>query len=597
MAILLILIVSFAFTKAMFNDQANRHRERMEYAKQGKPSPADDRRIAKQNAKTAGGATPDGEATTAGGATTGSGSDAGLLDYSKTLWVDLWDDAKKRHERERAKKRPDGGRTLPAVAVGWWNWIVNPKGENDSDKPRPGDEVPAPVLVSDPEPTGGPEPDPAAPIPNPLTPVDPDIRYCPECPARLIEHPDGWFHPGRQPCPADGRTAPYQGPKPAAPVITGGSSSGSSTPVPAVAANGSGSPPPAPGRPLDGYVKPRGVCPPCLRDVYAIGNGRLVHPDGSALCGDPGGTRRPKPAGAHPCDTCGLEINEFNVHFDGMGHPAPCPGPGFTQRCDGCGETLVGLSNYNHLCPRKVQQCNRCDEVLVGISIIGHVCPKAPQATEQDTRAFGRPGSDEQLAWEREMKNLMAQPSDDLPVTQETESSTTAAVTNAAGANGTTHNASTTNNGGSTMALEFNYDAIVQAHKDLMADLNLRLEQAMTVKNHAEQAAAAADGMDTGRSNLIAKATDLMEGMQEAKFDVNSIAGCAEAAEAFSAQDAAAIEENCQEVVAKAVEIIRVTEGALASVSQSLSWIIATYGALAEGVQSTGVRGAALEGV
>jgi len=144
--------------------------------------------------------------------------------------------------------------------------------------------------------------------------------------------------------------------------------------------------------------------------------------------------------------------------------------------------------------------------------------------------------------------------------------------------------------------LDFNYDGIVAAHGDMLEGLNVRAEQATAVKTEAAAAAAAADGMDDGRATLVQNANCLVEMMTAARFDTSSLTGASELADSFTADDAAALEEHCEELERTAVQVAGTATAALDGVQESRDHIVSTYGQLAEGVQSTGVSGKALEG-
>src|SRR5690349_13331419 len=104
MPLILILIVAAAFTKAIFS-----HRENMESIRQGSGP------IRKSGPKATGGGPAAGPAGAGSSGAASSGPKGPFLDYASTLWGDLWEDAKKRHERERQAKRPDGGRRVRDV--------------------------------------------------------------------------------------------------------------------------------------------------------------------------------------------------------------------------------------------------------------------------------------------------------------------------------------------------------------------------------------------------------------------------------------------------------------------------------------------------
>jgi hypothetical protein len=472
--LILILAVSAAFTRGIFS-----HRERMEYARNGLDSPADKRRAAKQATKLAGGSTASsgggggGSATAGGGGTRSTPRGPGFKDFALTLWSDLWEDAKKRHERERAKKRPDGGRRARDVIKGWAHWVKNPLGKNDPAKPRPGDVDPEQPQPAVPDPQDGQQPPAEAPT------ADQDARSCPECGGQLIEHPDGWYHPSKAPCPVDGRTKPYPGP----------------TPPPDPQAGQQPPPPPAPVEP----EKAEAPAPPAPAEEKP--------------------NQAPSPLGDDewPTEEDLVRLERDAKHLAGEW----CGDKNCGCTCRGCGNDRVEFDTG---------RCKSC---------------KTPGGTPP--------------------------PDSTTPVTSSA--------------------------GGNTVALEFNYNAIVAAHQEMLDKLTARLEQATEVKTHAQSAAAAADGMDEGRDALVAAATNLTEGMEEARFDAGSLSGCAEAAEAFSAEDGRAIEEQTSELVTKAEAVISKTNAAIESVQASLDHIVAQYGDLADGVQSTNVRGEALEAV
>lgn len=724
MPILLVLVVAWVFTKKIFD-----HRERMEYAKQGLPPAA-----STGGAPAGAGAVPAGKPGKTGkGGRSYVPANAPFRGYVSTLWADLWDDARKRHARERAAKRPDGGRRVRDVVKGWWNWSKRPWGEADPNQPRPGDQATAtaapaatpvvsqqarPAVPPAPATTPGPQAAPGQGTPTPAAPpaTKSNERFCPDCGEQMIEHPDGWWHRGRGACPVTGKGGPYAGPqKPVA---------GSSSPKPATQPQNAA-------RPTSKPATPAGQpAPKTAEEVNADAARRNKHLAGE-MCGDP---------------RCGCAL--VNQRMRDREHAAGkmCGDPRCGCVCARCGIDKAEASGVCQHCTRVIaeaakartstppepapQQCTACGEVLVGISQQGHVCPKNPQNRNHDTKPYrpepdddaqeraeqtrvdaahsagkycGDPACGECMDTKRvpeserftpenaeklrvDAKHLFGQfcgnPNCECACTRcrqsaaevggmcascwnvllarleadnfgenrptcpfcgtnkavlysdhpqmpkpgwvcatcflfipgdpptapegadKKEGSTTAPAQGApvtetpsdAGAAGptcNTHNG-TTDNGGTTV-LEFNYDAIVKAHQDMLTDLNLRLEQATQVRDHAAKAKAASDGMDNARAQLVATANTLVDAMGEARFDTSSIEGCVSAAEAFSADDAGVIEEKTGELESRADVVIKVTNSAIESVQSSLNHIVATYGGLAEGVQSTGVRGAALE--
>lgn len=147
------------------------------------------------------------------------------------------------------------------------------------------------------------------------------------------------------------------------------------------------------------------------------------------------------------------------------------------------------------------------------------------------------------------------------------------------------------------MALDFNYDRIVREHDEALDALRNRIEQAGQVKTHADQAAAAADGMAAQQATLAAAAAHLIDMMGAAQFDASSLAGCVDASDIFGRAEAHEVEEHAAALAAKATEVGDLTASAADAVQTSQNHITGTYGHLAAGVQETGVRGEALEAV
>lgn len=629
MPLLLILVVAAAFTKAIFG-----HRERMAYARQGLPHPKQATEAAKGGASTAGGGggTTTSTTTTEGTATTAEG----FGKYANTLWNDLWDDAIKRHERERAAREAKHGPGGPTTREQWeldkelfkkWcRWAMN--GGQGKAEELPGGEEPKPESAEE-------EPSPK-PVPND------GARFCPRCGEQLIEDVDGWWHRGRQPCPVTGKADPYPGPPPPPPDKTG------PPPAPTDSDTTQEIPPqPAPSTPV----------PPA----------------------DPSDSG---PRTDHDCNVCGGAVASYNNHHIGQANgrcpglaPAPVEAPE-AQRCDRCGEVLVGISLAGHVCPKDPQArehpttpvasdpfeadfpaptdadrermrvdmmhalgrwcgnpdckcaCNQCKaaawEVMGGmcrpcfsehaekethLRTHGQNAPTCPRcgsyktiyAQNYEPRCWvctqcwgGIAGAAPVHEWDKSGAELdRAAAAAGLPVTPQPDPTGKEEPPVPAPDSINTHNG--THNGGTAMALEFNYDAIVAAHEATLAQLNRRLEQATLVRTHAAAAAQAADGMDIERGELVSATNDLIDGMTEARFDAGSLSGCVDAATAFTSDDAALIEEHCESLVNKATRLISVTNAAIEAVQASLAHIKATYGHLAEGVQSTGVRGEAME--
>lgn len=764
MVIILILAVSWAFTKKIFD-----HRERMEYAKQGLPPPS---------AGT--GSAPAGKPVKAGKpAKTGNGgrshvpANAPFRDYASTLWADLWDDAKKRHARERAAKRPDGGRRVRDVARGWWNWAKNGGSDqrrNSATPAAPGPATPGPVApgpaTPGPAAPGPATPGAAAPGPNaaPGTPTPPpapagtsNARYCPDCGEQLIEHPDGWWHRGRGPCPTTGYAGAWSATKKPNSVIreqpgrpahpgnavppqrTGNQPANPAAPEPVAqptptqaainepvdpaaapvvspeqttapaAESAAAQPPPEADKPvrkctacgevlvgisLDGHVCPNDpqnrnpqtepydpaaernqqiadvvaqaatparpytdpllefadddadptdspeeqariaaahrsgtfcgdpACGSCANagripedQRYSRENADAMARDAKHMAGYSCGTRGCE----YGCRTCGLCQAGTGGTTDSAGNCRACSNNLATEQARRtdlhaagkmCGQSGCGCAcTVCHIRPAEASGvCQECDmkriEEQVWRDMFGENCITCPNCGTYQTRyladtdtpgwvctACGTVTSGDEPAWPSRT-NAQQEEGNDASDEQDATVTATTSAPGAAGPNSTTHN-STTDHGGKTM--EFNYDAIVTAHQNMLTDLNSRLEQATEVRDNAAKAKAASDGMDNARAQLQSTANTLVDAMGEAKFDVTSVEGCVTAAEAFSADDAGLVEEKTGELETLANNVITATNAAIEAVQGSLNHIVSTYGGLAEGVQSTGVRGEALE--
>ncbi len=602
MPFLVIGLIAWAFTKAIFS-----HRERMAYAKQGMPPPG-------RGQAAVGPAAAGGEAEAQGAASTGSVAGAGgrthvpadapFRQYARTLWRDLWEDARLRHERERQRKRPDGGRTARATIGGWWNWARRPFGEPDPNKQRPGDQGGTEPAVREPageqNPTG-PKPAPGAErrAAEPVAPAATDLeaRFCEDCGNALIEYPDGWWHRDKEPCPVSGAAGPYRGAN-----------------SPADAAGKPAATPPAAetAEPTKTDVRRCDACEQVLVGPLAI-NGhvcpqdpqnrepasspydpatdselgdpqaRTAHRDG-VWCGDPG-CGLCLDAGRVPEDQRYSPDNSEQLRRDGA-HLAGqmCGVEGCVCVCRTCRSAYAGQptgqclscwvaeANEQEFCARfnpDRAMCAKCGSFrVVGKGASALMCLDCYTTVPVESSAGATNGSDP--------------------------------VTSSAGAAGLTSKShpSTTNNGGPVMDnIEIKHDEIVERHKAMLELLNIQLEQAKEVSALAGKAAAAADGMDNGRAALVKAAQELEGALTVARYDTDSIAGCVSAAEAFTADDAGVIEEQAAAVKATADRVVAATEASIEAVQASLAHIQSRYAALAEGVQTTGVAGSAMEAV
>jgi hypothetical protein len=144
--------------------------------------------------------------------------------------------------------------------------------------------------------------------------------------------------------------------------------------------------------------------------------------------------------------------------------------------------------------------------------------------------------------------------------------------------------------------LELRFNEIVRLHNEMYDGLIKQFEQRQKVRDAIGEIGDAIDGMEAATGDLQVKAAALVAEMKTARFDAASIAGCTEAAEALTAED---VTEMCD-----ALDITGdlVCEGtgrvaaAADAVEASIRHVESTYGALAAGIQETGVSGKALEG-
>lgn len=669
--IVVVLAISWFFTQLIFDGRERRaqaHQERMEYAKKGLPPPPKKRLAAGYTGETK------------------LNPDAPFREYVKAVCGDVWRDAKKRHDRERAARRADGGRTARQVAKDWWKWAAGWK----PTTAQPGEGQPAqkPATAAEPatEPAT-PEPQAATGTESALPAADDKARYCADCGKVLIEHPDGWWHPKKALCPVTGKEGPYgkptQGPE------------GTPPPLP--------DPPRTPRQPQE-FPPPAGRVPvhavPHTGPAAPICGISVPLPEGHRILKAPADVRAGTTQGGPHVPfidlvTCGLcKVGLIS------GVPAPgIPKQHELRKC-GCGEILVGDVNIlGHVCPMLVDlgttpvrlarppvlpadadqedpeeleritnahsagnwcQDPLCDECLSagrvpeaekltpsnnerrrrdflhdigktcgikGCSCTCQTCRKgyasepgrlcvvcwARQANEEDFRArfdIGGPNCRNcqgyRVFWAPQNNppswvcldcgTLDPNTAPPSPVTSNGKEPVTESPSDAGAAGPTSNtNPNSTSNGGKTMALEFDFDAIVRAHQQMATELKARLEQVSQVKQHAAAARAASDGMDNAREALVTSANTLVEAMTDARFDTASVEGCVTAAEAFSSDDAARIEEMCDALTQIATRVEALTSASAEAVQTSLNHIRERYGALAEGVQSTGIKGEVLE--
>lgn len=149
---------------------------------------------------------------------------------------------------------------------------------------------------------------------------------------------------------------------------------------------------------------------------------------------------------------------------------------------------------------------------------------------------------------------------------------------------------------GTFTELEMNYDQIAAAHADMAKGMEERLAECRIVQQSLTEAETAVFDMEEADEILRARVRVLMEAMDEAQLDPSSLVGVEEAAEAINAD---LIQELCDAVdIGRdyAYEFEYKLVAGLDVVEQSERHLEATYGALAKGVQETGVSGKILEG-
>jgi hypothetical protein len=148
---------------------------------------------------------------------------------------------------------------------------------------------------------------------------------------------------------------------------------------------------------------------------------------------------------------------------------------------------------------------------------------------------------------------------------------------------------------GTKEGLEVRYDDVVRVHGEMAEGLNGQIEARDKVHAEIEEAAVAVDEMQAGTPTMRAAARALIDAMTEAKLDATSVAGVHEAVDVLDAESVQELFDAVDIVQDHMVENRQKVATALEAVQASQRYVEATYGALAQGVQETGVSGKALE--
>lgn len=149
---------------------------------------------------------------------------------------------------------------------------------------------------------------------------------------------------------------------------------------------------------------------------------------------------------------------------------------------------------------------------------------------------------------------------------------------------------------GTKEQLELKYGDIVRLHEEMAERLDARQEKGENGSYEIEQCRFRVEDIEAHDGSLRDAAAKLIEEMGKARFDTASIAGVTEAADAVD-----------PDAIAELIDAIDVasdlmtghfdrTNAVIDELRQSLQYVENTYGALAAGIQETGVSGKVLEG-
>lgn len=149
---------------------------------------------------------------------------------------------------------------------------------------------------------------------------------------------------------------------------------------------------------------------------------------------------------------------------------------------------------------------------------------------------------------------------------------------------------------GTKEQLELNYDRIMALHEEMIGRLNARQEQSEEGGREIEQARARVEDIEAQDGSLRDAAAKLMAEMEKARFDTASIAGVDAAATAVDPDGIAEMIDSVDITSDLVMQHYNRTAEVIEELNQSELYLDKTYGALAAGIQETGVSGKALEG-
>lgn len=149
---------------------------------------------------------------------------------------------------------------------------------------------------------------------------------------------------------------------------------------------------------------------------------------------------------------------------------------------------------------------------------------------------------------------------------------------------------------GTKEQLELKYDDIVRLHEEMYVKLDARQEKGSKGSYEIEQCRYRVEDIEAHDGSLRDAAATLMTEMQNARFDTSSIAGVEAAAEAVDPDGIADLIDHVDITSDYMTEHFDRTAAVMEEIRTSLKYVMDTYGALAAGIQETGVSGKVLEG-
>jgi hypothetical protein len=149
---------------------------------------------------------------------------------------------------------------------------------------------------------------------------------------------------------------------------------------------------------------------------------------------------------------------------------------------------------------------------------------------------------------------------------------------------------------GTKAELELKYDDVVRLHEDMITKLDARQEKAEKGSYEIEQCRARVEDVEAHDGSLRDAAATLMAEMEKARFDTASIAGVEGAATAVDPDSIAELIDAVDITSDTMTGHFDRTNEVIDELHQSLQYVDQTYGALAAGVQETGVSGQVLDG-